>query len=100
MQERNYDRRVQHGYSHQGGQLHLNKQNKPGKPKPKRQLDSHEYTLLSSRRDGKEIVIDMMNGRKLCGVMTDIDRFAFSIRSGDAVEVIFKHAVASFRIAA
>lgn len=103
MQDHTYEpRRVQGpSYTPHTGQLHLNKKpSKPNKPKPKRQLDSHEYALLNSRRDGKEIVIEMMTGRKVIGVVTDIDRFSFSIRSGDQIECIFKHAVSSFRFAA
>lgn len=70
----------------------LNKGKKPNQ----RQFDAHEYHLLNSRRNGSSITVEMMNGRKIVGVVTDFDRYSFVLKSGNVTEAIFKHAVASF----
>ncbi|MEE1913684.1 RNA chaperone Hfq [Aeromonas veronii] len=64
----------------------------------RRQLDAHEHMLLASKRSGSIMTISLMNGESVSGIVTDFDRYSFTIKDGSGVEVcMFKHAVATFR---
>lgn len=74
-----------------------NKRPEAAKKPNKRQLDSHEHVLLTARRNGAKINVGLMNGEKIVGVVTDFDRFSFSVRTEEGVELcFFKHGVSYF----
>ncbi|MGU5794279.1 RNA chaperone Hfq [Aeromonas hydrophila] len=81
---------------------------RPQRPRPdmnkkpaRRQLDAHEHMLLAGKRNGAIMTISLMNGESISGIVTDFDRYSFTIKDGSGVEVcMFKHAVATFRSAA
>ncbi len=78
------------------------RQDQAAQKKPaRRQLDAHEHMLLASKRSGSIMTISLMNGESVSGIVTDFDRYSFTIKDGTGVEVcMFKHAVATFRQAA
>lgn len=63
----------------------------------KRQLDSHEHVLLTARRNNTLLKIALMDGDEITGVVTDFDRFSFSVRTREGIDIcLFKHGVSRF----
>ncbi|MFM5312200.1 RNA chaperone Hfq [Aeromonas caviae] len=93
---------------HDKGHNTLHRPQRPHRPdqaaqkkQARRQLDAHEHMLLASKRSGAIMTVSLMNGASVSGIVTDFDRYSFTIKDGSGAEIcMFKHAVATFRSAA
>jgi host factor-I protein len=60
----------------------------------KPQMNIQDQFLNRVRRDRKQVVIEMMTGRKIEGVILSFDNFCIILR-GEADQLIYKHAICS-----
>jgi RNA chaperone Hfq len=98
MHEQNYQ--AHRRFSADAGRPSLRPRPRPetqNKKPARRQLDAHEHVLLNSKRSASSVTVTLMSGKEVEGVVIDFDRYSFSIKQSDGVDLhLFKHAVAMF----